>query len=199
MRALGGLGIFFFLVMLLFEALPLMPSNTLDTFHLAARQRVLEEHIVKDILILAYRSSPDERAEAISEMQTALPVWEQVQNGLLHGDQSLGISPHLPGDTKLLLIQAQPDYAYLDAAARHILAHPTPVDQTQLTIVLQHNQGYYISMAQAVNVLQDDIYNVARVYFVIELGIGVLLMAIWIAFLIMTNKALKKVNGDESI
>lgn len=194
-RALGWFGILLLFASLVFEAFPLMPNNTLNTFHLAARQRVLAEHIVKDIFILAYRSSPDDQAEAISEIQTALPVWEQVQTGLQNGDTSLGISPNLPGDMKLMLLQVQPDYAYLDAAARRILARPSPVDPTQLSIVLQHDQPYYISMGQTVNIFQDDINNTARVYFEIELGIGIFLMIIWISFLIATNKALK--NGND--
>jgi len=189
---LGWFGIFLLVVSLLFESLPFMPDNTLNTFHLAARQRVLEEHIVKDVLILAYRPSPDEHAEAISEMQTALPVWEQVQVGLQNGDASLGISPHLSGDVKLMLLQTQPDYTYLDAAARHILAHPSPVDQEQVTIIMQHNQNYYISMAQTVNVFQDDIYNVTRIYFGIELGMGILLIIIWIVFM----RSMRKRRGE---
>jgi hypothetical protein len=178
------------LILLSFEALPLMPNSTLNTFHLAARQRVLEEHIVKNILVLAYRPQ-DEHADAISQIQTALPVWEQVENGLQKGDTSLGISPRLPQDMKLMLIQAQPDFVYLDTAARKILAHPSPVDQTELTIVLQHDQGYYIAMAQVVIVLQDDLRGMAIIYFSIELVTGIILMAIWISFLILLNRSLR--------
>lgn len=197
-RTLGWFGVFLLIVSLTFEALPLMPNSTLNTFHLAARQRVLEEHIVKDILILAYRPS-SEHAEAVSEMQTALPVWEEVENGLQNGDTSLGISPRLPSDVKLQLSQAQPDFVYLDAAARRILAHPSSVDETQITIVLQHNQGYYISMAQVVNVLQDDMSKVANAYFTIELSIGVFLMIIWISFLMSINNVLKNRGKHEAV
>lgn len=193
-RILGWFGIFLLLILLAFEALPLMPNSTLNTFHLVARQRVLEEHIVKNILVLAYRPQ-DEHAEAISEIQTALPVWEQVENGLQKGDTVLGISPRLPQDMKLLLIQAQPDFVYLDAAVRKILEHPSPVDQTELEIVLQHDQGYYIAMAQVVNVLQDDLRSMVIIYFSIELIIGIILMTIWISFLISINRILKTNRG----
>src|SRR5690348_13944705 len=113
MRVFWGLGILLLLVMLAFEALPLMSNTTLGTFRLMTRQRVLEQRIVKNVLVLAYRSSPDDHAEAISEHQTTLPIWEKVQNGLRNGDVSQGISPNLPGDIRLLLIQAQPDFVYL--------------------------------------------------------------------------------------
>lgn len=193
-RILGWFGVFILLVCIAFQALPLMPNSGLNTFHLAARQRVLEERIVKDVLILACRPQ-DEHTEAISEMQTVMPVWEEVEKGLQNGDTSLNISPNLPGDFKMMMLQAQPDYSYLDAAARRILAHPEPADQTQVSIVLQHSQGYYLYMGEAVNVLQDDINGVARIYFGIGLGIEIFLMIIWISFLIATNKSLKRNGG----
>jgi len=182
MPILGWLGIFLFIVSILFEALPLMRGNGLNTFHLIARQRVLEQRIVTDVLTLAYRPD-DEHPEALSELQTALPVWEKVQIGLQKGDDSLGISPNLPSNVKLYLLQMQPDFSYMDVAARQILTHHDPVDPDQVIIILQHEQPYYLSMAQAVILFQDDIDNAAKIYFSIELGIGIALMSIWIVFL----------------
>jgi len=182
MPILGWLGIFLFIVSILFEALPLMRGNALNTFHLIARQRVFEQRIVTDVLTLAYRPE-EEHPEALSELQTALPVWEKVQNGLQKGDDSLGISPNLPNNVKLYLLQMQPDFSYMDTAARQILAHHDPVDPDQVVIILQHEQSYYLSMAQAVILFQDDIDNAAKIYFSIELGIGIALMSIWIVFL----------------
>lgn len=183
MPILGWLGIFLFIIMLLFEALPLLSNNSsLGTFRLMTRQRVLQQRIVKDVLILAYRTSLDDHAEAISELQTVLPVWEQVQKGLQKGDSSLGISPNLPTDVKLLLIQSQPDFAYLDAAAHQVLKNPSPVDLVQLSIILQHDQPYYLTMGQANDLFQEKIVNAAKLYFSIELGIGIVLVSIWVVF-----------------
>lgn len=186
-RILGWFGVFLLLASLVLEALPLMHDNTLGTFHLIARQRVLEQRIVTDVLILAYRPE-DEHPEAISELQTALPVWEQVQRGLNNGDSSLGISPNLPSNVKLLLLQMQPDFMYMDVAARQILAHPEPVNSDELTIVMQHEQPYYLAMGQAVQLLQDDINIAAQIYFGIELTLGLILAAIWIAFTLSMHR-----------
>lgn len=186
MPVLGWLGIFLLIITIAFEALPLLPtSNALVLFRFMARQRAFEERVVKNALILAYRSNPDEQAEAISELQTTLPYWEKVQNGLQNGDASLGISPNLPSEIKLLLIQAQPDFVYLDTAAHQILGHSTPVDLVQLSIILQHDQAYYVTMAQANDLLQQRIQSAANIYFSIELSIGIALMAIWIVFLLL--------------
>lgn len=194
MPILGWLGIFLFIISLLFEALPLMKGNALNTFHLIARQRVLEQRIVTDVLTLAYRPD-DEHPEALSELQTALPVWEKVQKGLQYGDDSLGISPNLPSNVKFYLIQMQPDFTYMDTAARQVLAHHDPVDPDQLAIVLQHEQPYYLSMAQAVIVFQDDVDSAAKIYFSIELGIGIVLMSMWITFLLSFRSLTKGQNS----
>jgi len=196
MPTLGWLGVFLFIVSIAFEALPLMHSNALGTFHLIARQRVLEQRIVTDVLILAYRPQ-EEHAEALSELQTALPVWERVQKGLMNGDDTLGISPNLPSNIKLYLLQMQPDFSYMDTAARQILAHHSPVDPDQLAIILQHEQPYYLSMAQAVIVFQDDVDNAAKIYFSIELSIGIVLMSMWITFLLSFRSLTKGQNSKQ--
>lgn len=194
MRVMGSFGIVLLLIIIALEALPLLNNtDSINIFHLVARQRVLEERVVKDALILAYRASPDEHAEAISEMQTSLPTWEKVQNGLQNGDGSIGIPQnYLPSDLKLLLTQTQPDFTYLDAAARKILAHPSPVDLVQLSIVLQHDQGYYISMAQVVNSAQDHIQGAARIYFSIELIVALILLIVAVISLTIADRVLGK-------
>jgi hypothetical protein len=192
MRILGWLGIILLFFTLAFEALPLMSNTTLGTFRLMTRQRVLQQRIVKNVLILAYQTSSDEHVEAINELQTTLPVWEQVQKGLRLGDASLGISANLPGDIELLLTQAQPDFAYMDAAARQILARPSPVDPVQLAIIQQHDQPYYLTMAQVSDLFQERIQGAAKIYFGIELGMGIALMSIWIAFLLFIRSFNKR-------
>lgn len=195
MPLLGWLGIFFLVVMLAFEALPLLSNTALGTFRLMTRQRVLEQRVVKNVMVLAYRTDQDEHAEAINELQTTLPVWEKVQRGLQDGDTTLGVSPNLPSDIKLLLTQAQPDFVYLDTAAHQVLAHPASVDPVQLSIVLQHDQPYYLAMAQANDLLQERIQNAAKIYFSIELGIGIALMSLWIVFLFSFRSLDKRSKG----
>jgi hypothetical protein len=192
MRVLWGLGVFLLIITLAFEAIPLISGTSVATFRIMARQRVLEQRVVKDVLILAYRSSPEDHAEAISELQTTLPAWENFQNGLRAGDTSLGISPNMPGDVRLLLTQAQPDFTYLDAAAHQVLAHPSPVDLVQLSIILQHDQPYYIAMAQANDLFQERIQDAAKVYFGIEVCMCVASISIWIVLLFLVHSFVKR-------
>jgi hypothetical protein len=192
-RILGGFSVFLLIISLAFEALPLLPSNTLNSFKVISLQRALGQRIAKDALILAYDNSPDERTEAISEMQNVLPYWEKIQNGLQHGDTSLGIPSNLPSDISLIAAQSQPDFTYMDTSAHKILAHPSPVEPVQLSIILQHNNTYFLSMAQITNLMQQHIQSAAQMYFAIELCIGIALMLIWIVFIFSVRYALARV------
>jgi hypothetical protein len=179
-RIWGIFGIILILFSIGFAALPLIPNSSLDVIRITVRQRALEERIVKDALTLTYQ--PSSRVQAVSELQNTLPVWEQVQNGLMNGDTSLGISPNQPSDTKLLLLQAQSDFVNMDTSARQILAHPSPVDATQLSIILQHEQSYYTTMAHVDSLSEDHILWITRLYFGIGIAISIVLLLIWIRF-----------------
>lgn len=196
-RILGGFGIFLLIISLAFEALPLLPNNTLNVFSTIALQRTLGQRVAKNALVLAYRSSPDERTEAISELQNVLPYWEKVQSGLRNGDPSLGIPTHLPPDISLLVAQSQPDYAYMDTAAHKVLAHPSPVDPVQIAIILQHDNAYFLDMVQITSLMQQHIQSAAQMYFIIEVCIGIILMIIWIVFILSVRSAISKVYKGE--
>lgn len=181
-RVLGVFGIILILFSIAFAALPLLPSSTLGVIRIIARQRTLEQLIVKDVLILTYRSSGD-RVQAISEIQNALPTWEKVQAGLQNGDESLGISSNLPGEINLVLLQAQSDFTSIDTATHQILAHPSQVDQTQLSIILQHDHTYSLDMFQMSDLFESHILSISRIYFATGTAISIGLMLIWIRLL----------------
>lgn len=177
-RLWGIFGIILILFLIAFAALPLIPNDTLGTTRIIARQRTIEQLIVKDVLILSYRDTAD-HVQAISELQNALPAWEQVEHGLQNGDASLGISPNLPPEVKLLVLQAQSDFTSIDTAAHQILAHSSPVDQTQLMIILQHEHTYSVTMFQMSDLFESHIQVISRVYFGFGVAISLGLMAIW--------------------
>jgi len=196
-RILGGFGIFLLIISLAFEALPLLPNNTLNVFSIIALQRTLGQRVAKNALVLAYRTSPDEKAEAVGELQNVLPYWEKVQSGLAHGDPSLSIPAHLPSDISLIVLQSQPDFAYMDTAAHKVLSHPSPVDPVQISIILQHDNAYFLSMVQITNLMQQHIQSAAQMYFIIELCIGIGIMIIWIVFILSVKSALNKAHKAE--
>lgn len=107
-----------------------------------------DEFIAKDVMILAYRS-PTFHSQAISELQTTFPSFQQVQNGLLHGDATLGL-PSMPDDVQHVMLQSQDDYAAISTALKIILASPDSIPDTiQVNIIMRHEMPYALAVYQA--------------------------------------------------
>lgn len=134
-------------------------------------QRTRMQAITKDVLILAYRPTSD-RAQAISELQIALPLWEQTQRGLQMGDTVLQLPIQVPEIVQALMTASQSDYLAIDTAARNIVAHTaSPIDPIQLQIILSHEHSYAVEMTQVNNAWQLQIDGAFLHIFLIESGI----------------------------
>src|SRR5689334_10436398 len=130
-RVIYVAGILLLLILTGFLALPI-DSREFTLVNQVTAQRTRAEVIVKDVMTLAYR--PDtEHAQAISQLQLTLPIWQQVQDALSSGtgNRSLGIPANRPDDVALQIAAAQPDYKAMQVAAQTILAatmNDKPVD-----------------------------------------------------------------------
>ncbi len=145
-------------------------------------QRTRMQAIAKDMLTLAYRPAI-EHAQAIGELQIALPLFEQTQRGLQVGDASLALPSRVPETIQALVAIAQPDYLAIDVAARKITAHAdAPVDPIELQIVLSHEHSYAMEMTQITNAWQQQIDATFLHIFWIESALTalVLILVIWI-------------------
>jgi len=200
MRTIAIIGIIVLLANILLEVLPVLPNSlvtTVSTIHRVNQQGALAERIDKDVLILAYR--PDaEHAQAVSELQVTLPVFEKIQIGLQNGDSSLNLPMRRPADVQLLLLQTQSDYAAIDAAAQSVLANAgPPVDQNELAIVVQHERPYFLAMSTVAKIWEGHIEDNALGFFWTELWIGIILMILWIASIVLSRIAQRKGNAHE--
>src|SRR5256884_5592378 len=154
-RVITVCGIVLLLLSIVSDSLPLMPNNALNVVRRASQQRGLSERIAKNAIILV-RDDASLHSQAVSELQVTLPGWEKIQRGLLSGDASLGLPDRVPDDVRLLLLQVRGDFSAIDAAAKAILAHP---DETQLSIILDHNQQYYLTMENIADLLPDSVQD----------------------------------------
>jgi len=139
-------------------------------------QQTRSQRIAKDVLILAYRSSSEERAQALNELQATLPLFQQTQAGLQEGDVSLGLPKHPPQDVQFSLIQAQLDYVSFLNAAKAALAQTQHVDLAQVQIVLDHEQSYAQTMSNVVALWSQHINDAFQGLFDIECGLVVALL-----------------------
>ncbi len=139
------------------DVLPLTKGNDpLVSEQQAMLQAARVELLAKDALILQYRPITY-HSQMISDLQTQLPMMEEVQHGFEKGDTALGI-PSQHSDTEtLLLTNARVEFDPLDAALRALLKGGNgPVDHTQVDIIEQHEYVYALAMARLAVALQQD-------------------------------------------
>ncbi|MGE5677977.1 MAG: diguanylate cyclase [Pseudomonadota bacterium] len=88
--------------------------------NIAGRQRMLSQRINKAVLGLVYCTSEEDHNYYKRELDTSLQLWIRSHNGLLNGDDGLG----LPGDNspeiKRMFQQIEPHYEAMVAAANDV-------------------------------------------------------------------------------
>lgn len=147
------------LLLLIVAGFTLLPSlagnDDLLIVGQASVQIARSEFIAKEVLVLAYRPMTY-HSEAVSGLQTTLPVFQQVQGGLLNGDASLGLPSNPPADVVQAMSRTNGDYMAMVAALKSILARPdTPPDPIQVDIIIAHEPAYSLGMYQVATLLEQ--------------------------------------------
>lgn len=152
------LTLFLLLSLVIFDCFPLLPGNdNVVIIQQANLQLARDEFISKDVLTLAYRPATY-HSQAVSELQTILPQFQQVQAGLLSGNAALGLPGNPPDNVRVALLATQSDYTAITTATSHLLAHPDSAspDPIQVEIILQHERLYIGEMYQVITLLQQN-------------------------------------------
>jgi len=195
---------FLFIVTLCLLVLLFIIQSTWVVFGSAANvmsqvglQRAREQHLMKDVLVLTYRSSPQERSSALSELQDTLPLWEKTQQGLQVGDASLGLPGHPPEQVTVLLIQVQSDYIPILVALKTILARPEHPSLLQVQILLDHERSYFLIMSAAVTEWQQFIDNTFWQFYWCESGFVLVSIGMTILSFLLSIHALPPSHPHE--
>jgi hypothetical protein len=194
------LALFLLLALSILNILPLLSgSDEIVAMQQANYQLARDEFISKDVLVLAYRPMTY-HSQAVSELQTVLPAFQQVQVGLLKGDVSLGLPNNPPDNVRAALLASQSDYLAIITAVNHLLAHPdaSNPDPIQIEIVLQHEHLYIGEMYQVVTLLQQnaEARKVQLIFIKLTLlgGAGVVVV---LKYSLFTQVALKRIQSLE--
>ena len=194
------LTLFLLFSLIILTILPLFPgSDDLVIIQQANFQLARDEFIAKDVMILAYRPVTY-HSQAINELQTVLPQFQQVQVGLLNGNVVLGLPGHPPDSVKVALLSTQSDYLAIVTAVSHLLAHPdaTNPDPIQVEIVLQHERLYVGEMYQVISLLQQDAETRGTQLIFIKLTIlGATGVTVVLKYSLFTRYALKGLERAE--
>jgi hypothetical protein len=133
-----------------------------------ALQSMRAQRMAKDALIMTYRPVI-EHAQALSEIQNTLPLWENEQAVL---NATVGL------DSRPLFTQTQPDFTSMDTALTVIVAHAqAPIDRIQVQIVLDHEQEYTQTMNQLSVLRQQHIQQSNIVASWVQIVLAVLVLA----------------------
>jgi hypothetical protein len=173
-----------FHVLCLFSALVFEPPIILTDISL---QHTRCERVAKDVLVLQYHwSNTSERAQAISELQDLLPLWEREQ-------ATIGRSKN--AQVQLFMLQAAPDFFPIDIAVRSILAHDTiPADPIQVQIVLAHERDYTLTMNQLLSLLEAQVSDYEIQLFISEMVALILILVLTIIDHIVRTQEAKRAH-----
>lgn len=153
----------------------------------AGLQRTRSDVLALAMMTLEYRPV-SERAQAISNLQVTLPLFESEQD-LLNANASTS-------DEQLLLQQMKGDYLAIVASAQSVVDVPSKiVDSIQVNIIMMHKDAYRSTMNLLQTVLVHHVENLTWTLFYIESGIGVLLLCITASLWRMIEKR-KSSPGD---
>lgn len=183
------------------EVFPLFPSNNDTTINeQSTLQLARAEFIVKDIFTLAYRPT-SYHAQALSEIQIELPQFQEVQQGLLHGDSVLNLPSTQPDNVLTALNAAQTSYLTFVTAVKTIIANPdkTP-DPVELEIVAQQERPYVSEMAIVIEVLNQNTQSRLVQLIVLKMFIyAAIFVTISIKYFLFTQPMIHKMVQQEQI
>lgn len=112
----------------------------------ATLQLARSNGFAKNALLLEYGSKADQ-AQAISDLQVSLPLFENEQNTLLRDQDQ---------NAQTALLASRGNYLAVVAAVSVLIKHDdTPVDSAQVSIIVMNNRAYNIAMNSYLLILQN--------------------------------------------
>ncbi len=168
------------LMLIGFEFVPGLSGGDASSMNQVSLQRTRSQILVNAVYQLAYRPV-GEHAQAMDDLQTVLPAFEQEQTQLLTDPTT---------NVQYLLQQARTDYLPLVAAVQIISAHPhTIVDPLEINIIVLHERSYLTTMNNLLSILPQDFENRNIQLFVIQIVIEVVFLVVF--FIVQITSAEK--------
>ena len=175
-------GLLLFLLLMSFQWFAYVDGSSTEAINQAGLQRVRGQALAKSALLIEY--VPTLRVVALSDMQVALPLFEQEQNVLLQNQDR---------DIQSLLLDARPNYLALVAATKSIVANPESVTTPdQVAIILLANKPSAMTLNTIVVTMSQQYASRMQQLFVIEVTIDLLLFGNAFVY----NWLHKRVRGD---
>jgi len=147
-RILEVIAILLLMFLVWFEIVP--SSSQTDERYIVnvGFQRERDQLFVNSLYTLQYRSEA-EKAQALSDLQTSLLAFQQEQALVWKNPD-----PHV----QRYMRDAQPNYLAIATAVQVLIAHPDdPVNRSELSVILLHDQHFFTSMDALVAFLKQEL------------------------------------------
>lgn len=172
-RVLRPFGMLLLLFLLGFQSIPVWTGIDADAITAVGNQRVRAEVFARDVQVLQYRSV-EMHAQAIADLQAGLPFFEAEEQALANDPRP---------DVQIVVAAARPDYLAIQSAVQAILAQPDgPVDPIEVTILLQHDRPYLLTMNSVSLILTQSSERKTWFLFWTELTLDLLLLGMALLF-----------------
>jgi len=175
------------LLLIGFECVQAFSWSNVHYINEASQQCTRSQILVNAAYTLVYRPV-DEQAQAMHDLQTVLPAFEQEQNLLLTNPAA---------NIQYFLLQARSDYLSLATTAQIIIDHPNNTfDPLELNILITHEHNYLSTMTALVLTLPLDIESSNIQLFVIQIVIEVVFLILF--FMVIATLGRKKQTHKET-
>ena len=140
-------------------------SSDALVINIAGRQRMLSQKITKAALIIEFTTDPSVRTTRVTELQQAVTLWKQSQEGLQHGDATLGLPGNNSAEVSQLFSVIGPNYQAMLSATQNILsvARQNQAGTSQLRsidpsvqAILAQEGNFLVGMNQIVSQYQSE-------------------------------------------
>lgn len=192
-RILTGTNMFLVMLLVGFQVLPWFQGSDSQYITQAGLQRTRSQAFVSAALTLVSRPFA-EKTQALSNLQVALPLFEQEQATLLANPMPT---------IQLFVTQARPDYLALVAAVHALLANPNTINQVdpiQVNIIVAHASPFSVTITSIITALQQQIDARTANLFIIEVVIALLILVSKGGIYLLTNHlvhAIRSAGGNQ--
>ena len=164
-----------------FQWLPTRQAG-MSALHTVDQQQTRSQSIEADAMVIDYITDPSTRSQAISSIETILPLFE--------ADQAAMSNYRDPG-VQAVVSQSQGDYLAIDVAAKLILSqsHGGTIDRNQIAIILAHSDTYAATMnAVAIALKQASSDALWRLFYIeASLDGALIVLVVTIALILRGN------------
>ena len=157
-------------------------QNYSRTINVAGRQRMLSQKISKIALQLAYFQNTDSQKPLLTDLQETLDLWVQSHEGLLHGDEALGLPGTETEDILEMYKKVYPHYEPIVESVKSIikkrLADPDSDIKEEVNVTLENEDSFLAAMDAIV--FAYDTEAQAKIIRLKNIEVGLLILSLTI-------------------